>query len=234
MATVAAIMRAQLMEVPFENLDIQAGRTISMNADDIVDKIIGRYRGGYCFEVNGLFSMALEALHIPYRLIAARPMTHQGIRKPKTHMALVVQCDDEHWLCDCGFGGYGIRAPLRLSRPGVSVDQDGEFFKVSLSDEGELTLSSLVHDVWEDQYAFDLTPHHWIDFIPANYYNSTHPDSLFVKKLLIVRCTDTGRKILFGNSLKIVEGGRTEKLFLHADNRAQILREHFGLTWPLA
>lgn len=55
-------MQQQLFTVPFENLDVQRGKTVSMVPEDIVEKIVHQGRGGYCYEVNGLFSMALEAL----------------------------------------------------------------------------------------------------------------------------------------------------------------------------
>jgi N-hydroxyarylamine O-acetyltransferase len=102
-------MRRQLFNVPFENLDVQAGKGVSMVPEMIVEKVIGRGRGGYCYEVNGLFAMALRALGIDYHLVACRPMTYPVVR-PRTHMALVVQLEDEPWLCDLGFGSYGIRA----------------------------------------------------------------------------------------------------------------------------
>ena len=227
--TVAGMMRCQLCSVPFENLDIQAGRIISLAPDDIVEKIVERRRGGYCFEVNGLFAMALDALQIPYFFIAARPLTHQGIRRPKTHMAIIVRLDGEQWLCDCGYGGYGIRAPMCLDALDGEVNQDGEIFMLSRLNEHELVLQTRVHDVWEAQYAFDLAEQSWVDFAPAHHYNSTHPDSLFFRKLLVVLCTATGRKILFGNSLKISADGHHEKHHVSAENRAVILRDEFDL-----
>ena len=230
LSTVTAMMRVQLLTIPFENLDIQAGKIISLKPGDIVEKLLDRHRGGYCFEVNGLFSMALDALQIPYFFVAARPLTHHGIRKPKTHMAVVVKIKGEKWLCDCGFGGYGIRAPMRLSLLDTEVNQDGEIFMLSLLNEQEMVLKTKVQDVWEVQYAFDLSVHNWADFEPANYYNCTHHDSLFVRKLLVVLCTPTGRKILFGNSLKIIDNGHQTKHHLKVENRAALLRDEFGLV----
>ena len=58
--------------------------------------------------------MALEALGIPYQFVAAQPMIYP-VRKPETHMAIIVKTDGEEWLCDLGFGSYGIRAPMRLN-----------------------------------------------------------------------------------------------------------------------
>ncbi len=45
-ATLTEIMRCQLFSVPFENLDIQAGKIISLVPEEIVEKILSRRRGG--------------------------------------------------------------------------------------------------------------------------------------------------------------------------------------------
>lgn len=228
-ATVTELMRCQLMRIPFENLDVQAGKIISIKPDDIVEKLLYRQRGGYCYEVNGLFALALEALQIPYFLIAARPFSHSG-KKPKTHMALIVQLQGEKWLCDLGFGGHGIRAPMRLSLLDTEVNHDGELFMLSQENEHELVVKAQASHGWEQQYAFDLTPQKWIDFGPANYYNCTHPDSLFVRKLLVVLCTPVGRKILFGNTFKQVGNEPQTRQLLTTENRAALLLEQFGLV----
>lgn len=92
-ATLHALMRHQLFAVPFENLDVQAGKIVSLVPEDIAGKILGGARGGYCYEVNGLFAMALQALGISYRFVAARPMFYPA-RRPRTHMALVAEVED--------------------------------------------------------------------------------------------------------------------------------------------
>lgn len=230
LACVTKMMRCQLQSVPFENLDIQAGKIISLDHDDIAEKILHRQRGGYCFEVNGLFAMALDALQIRYFFIAASPLTHHNVRKPKTHMAVVVQFDDGQWLCDCGYGGYGLREPVRIDLLDTEIRQDDDAFMLSRMGEQEIVLKSKVQGVWEAQYAFDLMPQDWTDFAGANHYNSTHHDSLFVRKLLVVLCTLTGRKILFGSALKILENAQQIKHHVTPENRQEILRREFGLV----
>jgi len=230
LSCVTTMMRCQLHSVPFENLDIQAGKIISLNRDAIAEKILYRQRGGYCFEVNGLFAMALEALQMSYFFIAASPLTHHNVRKPKTHMAVVVRFGDELWLCDCGYGGYGLREPIRIGLLDTEVSQDNDSFMLSRFGEQEIVLKAKVQGVWEAQYAFELTQQDWADFAGANHYNSTHHDSLFVRKLLVVLCTLTGRKILFGSTLKILEHGQLVKLHVTPENRQEILRREFGLV----
>jgi N-hydroxyarylamine O-acetyltransferase len=227
-ATLVEMMRCQLFSVPFENLDVQAGKIVSLVPEEIVDKIIGRNRGGYCFEVNGLFAMALEALGISYRFVAARPMMYP-VRKPKTHMAIVVKADGEEWLCDLGFGSYGIRAPLRLNILDAEIKQDFDTFMLSKANEREYLLQALVEGKWADQFAFDLYPQEWIDFVPANYLSSTHPDAIFVQKLVVVLHNPKGRESLSGDILKTVTEGRVEKQTVRTEDKEAILSSRFRL-----
>lgn len=228
-ATVTNMMRCQLFSVPFENLDVQAGKVVSLVPEEIVDKILNRNRGGYCYEVNGLFAMALQALGIPYQFVAARPMFYP-VKRPKTHMAIVLKLDGEEWLCDLGFGSYGIRAPMRLNILDVNVKQDSDTFMLSKTTEHEYLLKALVEGEWANQFAFDLSPQEWIDFTPANYLNSTHPDAIFVKKLLVVLHNPAGRTIYFDNILKTIKNGKVEKLSIAPENRDAILADKFKLT----
>jgi N-hydroxyarylamine O-acetyltransferase len=227
-ATITGMMRCQLFSVPFENLDVQAGKIVSLVPEEIVDKIIGRNRGGYCFEVNGLFAMALEALGIPYQFVAARPMMYP-VRKPKTHMAIVVKADGEEWLCDLGFGSYGIRAPMRLNLLEAEIRQDFDTFMLSKVNDREYLLRALVDGEWADQFAFDLSPQEWIDFAPANYLSSTHPDAIFVQKLVVVLHNPKGRESLSGDILKTITEGRIEKQTIRSEDTTSILSERFRL-----
>jgi N-hydroxyarylamine O-acetyltransferase len=228
-STLRMLMRSQLFSVPFENLDVQAGKVVSLVPEEIVEKILRHRRGGYCYEVNGLFAMALESLGIPYQFIAARPMFYP-VRRPRTHMAVVAKLEGELWLCDLGFGSYGIREPMRLSLLDTEVKQDNDFYKLSKTGEHEYLLQARVDGEWSNQYGFDLSPHEWVDFVPANYFNSTHPDTIFVQKLLVVLHNPTGREILLDDVLKTVCNGETTKRNVTKDERAALLKDRFGLV----
>ena len=227
--TLQALMRHQLFSVPFENLDVQAGRVVSLQPEHIADKLLRRGRGGYCYEVNGLFAMALEALGIRYQFVAARPMFYTA-RRPRTHMALVAYVDGRRWLCDLGFGSYGIRAPIDLDALDTDITQDLDTFRLSCDERGEYLLQAKVEGVWTNQYGFDLSPQEWIDFVPANYLNSTHPEAIFVQKLVVVLHRPDGRLILIGDVLKTVTQGRVEKRQLARQEVAEVLAACFGLS----
>jgi len=227
--TLKGIMQAQLFSVPFENLDVQAGKTVSLAPEDIYRKIVEHRRGGYCYEVNGVFSMALAALGIPCRLVAARPMTYP-VRRPKTHMAIVAEIGGEQWLCDLGFGSYGIREPLHLGVLDREIRQGPAGFMLTKSAEGEYLLQSLSEGKWMSLYEFNLSAQERVDFEPANYLNATHPDSIFVRALMVVLQTPTGKKVLHGDRFRVVSGSSVEERLVSPEEIPGLLEREFSLS----
>jgi N-hydroxyarylamine O-acetyltransferase len=226
--SITKIMQCQLFNVPFENLDVQAGKSISLAANDIVDKIINRNRGGYCYEVNGLFALVLQEMGIPYLFVAARPLV-TPIENPKTHMAILATIEGEDYLIDLGFGGNGIREPLKLSALDTEIKQGFETFSLLKTEENDYLLKTLINDEWANLYSFDLSPQEWIDFKPANHYNSTHPDSFFTQNLIVVLQNPLGKKILFRNAIKSIANGETETYTFENEDYEAILNKEFNL-----
>lgn len=226
--TLAELMRCQLFNVPFENLDVQAGKVVSIAPQDIVNKIVYQPRGGYCYEVNGLFAMALTALGIEYYFVGARPMFYP-MRWPKTHMVVIAKIAGEEYLCDVGFGSFGIRAPFPLSEINQPVQQDDDIFKLVCTDNKNYVLQALIDGEWVNQFEFDLYPYQLLDFIPANFFNSKNPDTLFVQKLLVVKHNPNGRKILLGTRLKTIEQGVTHSVDIAPHEIGVVLEKEFGL-----
>ncbi|GGY77537.1 N-hydroxyarylamine O-acetyltransferase [Cellvibrio zantedeschiae] len=228
LATLTALMRGQLFNVPFENLDVQAGKLVSIEPQNIVNKIVYHPRGGYCYEVNSLFAMALAELQIDYDLIGARPMFYPT-RWPKTHMVVVAKLAGESYLCDVGFGSFGLRIPFPLSKINQIVQQDDDYFKLLCEDGKNYILQALVDGEWVSQFEFDLYPHDLLDFIPANYFNSKNPDTVFVQKLLVVKHNPRGRKILLGTRLKTIEQGITKLEDYALQDIPLLLKQEFGI-----
>jgi N-hydroxyarylamine O-acetyltransferase len=164
---------------------------------------------------------------VEWQFVAARPMFYPA-KRPRTHAALVVKLDGAEWLCDLGFGSYGIREPLRLDVLDTPMKQDFDTFMLSRED-GDFILKAQVEGEWQQQYGFNLCPVEWIDFAPANWLNSTHPDTVFTQKPLIVHFTADGRNILFGDSFKRVSGQAVSKRTVTSAEQAAILAEYFGL-----
>ncbi|MEG3179364.1 arylamine N-acetyltransferase family protein [Sphingomonas sp. LT1P40] len=104
------------MSVPFENLDVQLGRTLGISLDAAFDKIVTRRRGGWCYEQNGLLGWALAQIGFDVQ------RTHAGVRRAEmgdamlgNHLTLIVALDGQLWLVDAGFGGSQAK-PIPLSK----------------------------------------------------------------------------------------------------------------------
>jgi len=58
------LQKYQLCKVPFENLSLHYSQTklLSLEPDDLFEKIVVRNRGGYCMEVNHFFGCMLKSM----------------------------------------------------------------------------------------------------------------------------------------------------------------------------
>ncbi len=233
LSTLTALMRCHLFTIPFENIDVQQKRFVSLTPEDVVNKVIYSQRGGYCYEVNGIFAMALTAIGFKYQFCGARPMFYPTLR-PKTHVVLVVDINDEKFICDLGFGSFGIRAPLSLTQLNQTIEQDYDQFELSKLDQDTYLVKAKVENEWKNQFCFDLYPMQWIDMTLPNYFNSTNPDTIFVQKLLAVKHNPDGRSILLGNQLKRYIQGCIEVTDINQNDIPAILKSEFAIDYPVA
>ena len=92
-ATLHALQQAHLLAVPFENLDIHLGRPIVLDQTALFDKIVARRRGGFCYELNGLFAVLLRELGFEVTLLSAGVARASGGFGPEyDHLTLLVDC----------------------------------------------------------------------------------------------------------------------------------------------
>jgi N-hydroxyarylamine O-acetyltransferase len=188
--TLVALQRAHLLAVPFEALDCFLEIPIRLEPGALFDKVIIRRRGGFCYELNGLFGELLSALGFRVRRLAARPFTAGapgGLAPPFAHMALLVELD-RRWLTDVGFGFF-TREPLDVDRREIQI-AGGRQYRVS-EEEGGLVVEDLgMARRWG--YAFTLTPHALGDYAEQCRIYSTDPESGFVKRAVVSRAFEDG------------------------------------------
>ena len=229
-ATLLSVHEAHALAVPFENLDIQLGRPIRLEVEHLVDKIVTRRRGGYCFEQNALFAAALEALGFAVTRLSARVDMGVPEPTPRTHMLLEVEAGGETHLCDVGFGADGLYRPLPL-RPGEH-ESGGDRYRLAAA-EGSYTLALERGGEWRAQYHFTREPQFAVDFEVANWFTSTHPRSKFVQTLTAQKLEPGRRWRLRDRDLILVEGGEeTRSTVGSAEELLEILRRTFGLDFP--
>ncbi len=205
--TLAAIHRAHMLAVPFENLDIPLGRPIVLSLPALYDKIVRRRRGGFCYELNGLFAWLLERLGFDVGMISARVFDGGSPGPDFDHMALVV-CTQGNWIADVGFGD-SFSDPLPLT-DGVEADQHGSTYRLIASDT-RWRIDRRRDAEWEPQYDFSLTLRAIGDFAPMCRHHQTSPDSTFTRKAVCSLATPDGRVTLSSGRLITTTGGRREE-----------------------
>lgn len=230
LATLTALHRAHVDAIPFENLEIQMGGAVTLDAEALQAKMVSRRRGGYCFEQNSLFASALSSIGFALQTCEARVRQNAaGITRPRTHMVLNVQCEGREWLADVGFGGDGLVEPLAID--GSHAVQAGAVYRVAT--EGPLSvLQRQVGGTWEDLYAVLPDPVYAIDFEMANWFTSTYPRSPFVLNLTSQRITNGTRHILRNLTYTIAQGSEIRTQEITRAELVPLLRGVFGLDVP--
>ncbi|GAA3099255.1 N-hydroxyarylamine O-acetyltransferase [Kribbella aluminosa] len=191
-----SLHRAHVLAIPFENVDVVLGTHPGISLDAIQAKLVGRQRGGYCYEHALLFGAALEQLGFDVVRRVARVQPHKS--GPRTHALLKVGVDGEEFLADVGFGaGQLYPTPLK---DGVVVDQAG--WDHRLTHDGDVwTLSKQTPDGWIPQHASNDEPVRPIDYEVYHHYVSTHPNSPFTGRPVVMRVAEGEVRRLVGDTL---------------------------------
>ena len=220
-----------LQHIPYENIDVFCHRGVKLDPETLTRKILLRRRGGYCFEQNGLFFMALTALGFKCHPNMAR--VHRNRPQPggRTHQINLVELDGETWVCDVGFGGSGFRHPLPLQAD-KEVEQMGEIYRFHESDPHGFYLQKKMGGEWQPLYTFRVEPALPIDMEIANFYTANSADHVFLNAIMGTRMTDRGRVTLSDHTFKIFDLTRgTLQRAVVTDFAAYLdhLREHLSV-----
>jgi len=231
--TLHGLHLAHLLSVPFENLDIDLNQPIQLSEEALWDKIILRKRGGFCYELNGLFARFLKQLGFDVTYLNARVFNREGeLGIGFDHLALLVKIPQEptRWLADVGFGD-SFTEPLSFEMGNEQV-QGLRSYRLEQTTEGYITWQKNYDGTWERQYFFDLQPHNFPDeYEVACLYHQTSPKSSFTRASIISRATPEGRISLEDGSLIITTNGqREERLVPDREEYQALLKEHFGVV----
>ncbi len=232
--TLDALLRAHNHTVPFENLDVQLGKTLTTGVEDAYDKIVKARRGGWCYEQNGLFGWALSQIGFDVQRIAASVMrASRGPAAHANHLTLLVSLPDDEarWLVDVGFGGSLLR-PIRLEE----ATHHHAPFTVGLRQ-----LDDGCWQYWESlgdgEFSFDF------EHGPADEhamsercrYLQTSPESGFVQNFVCQLRRPDSHIALRGRVVTVVEpGGKRKRLLDSADELVATLSDEFQLIVPEA
>ena len=220
--------RCHLYTVPFENLDIAFQIPIMLEPDRLYDKIVVHHRGGFCYELNGLFCELLLALGFRVSMLSGCVRREDGGFGPEfDHMLLKVELPDP-WLADVGFGESFVD-PLPL-RAGAEEAENGHLFGVT-PENGGWELYRRDSDGTEvPLYRFSDIARQLPEYMPMCEYHQTSPESSFTRRRICTIAKPDGRITLAG--MRLIEtknGGRREALLINEAELHRCLNEQFGM-----
>ncbi|GCC43583.1 hypothetical protein chiPu_0027380 [Chiloscyllium punctatum] len=243
-----AIHQQHLLAVPFGSLAIHCGEHIELVLPAVYQKVVIQRRGGFCYELNGLFSWLLQGLGYQVQLVSGRVRNSftQRLGPPRDHLLLLVRVGEGgehcHWLCDVGFGN-SFRWPLPLEDGHLERQENGLFHLRLTSSRGggdwqlrRYPLSSPGPTAEPDAtlYAFSTEPRAWGDFRAMCRYHQTSPSSIFACKSFCCLhlpgglITYRGRRLI--ETEFSAEGDRQATRELTDEEIPRVLKERFGIV----
>ena len=230
--SLAALHRAHIAAIPFENLDVVLGRGISVELEQVEGKLVGRSRGGYCYEHATLFGAALERVGFQVDRVLARTGDPLESPRPRSHLVLLASSPStgERWLADVGFGS-GLLAPLALVADGPH--QQGAWAYELVQGQGlrDTAWRLREHDGsrWTTVLTFTEEPSYAVDVEVANENTSTSPKSPFTQRPIVVVKDETQVQRLLGRILTVERPGQpTVREVLTDSGMERLLDEVFG------
>lgn len=226
-----AIQQSHLCTAPYENIDILNKKRLSMEPRALYEKIVLKRRGGYCFELNGAYSLLLRSLGYNVTDLFGRfLMGEQGIPM-RRHRVLVVTVEERRFLCDVGVGIPMPRTPIELL-PDIVQPQQFCSYKLTRDD----TLGWVLHELhkgdWRALYCFTEEPQLPVDFVAVSYFCENAPESIFNKDVMLAIRTPEGRITMDGMTLKFFKNesefvSQTE--MRDADEQRAAMKQYFGI-----
>jgi len=233
--TLRGLHIAHLRAVPFENLDIHLGRPIVLDEERLFDKIVRRHRGGFCYELNGLFATLLREIGFEVTMLAARFPPEKGHAEGSEfdHLTLLVRGNDfaKPVLADVAAGRGSFAFPLAFE---MEREQDqpeaGSAFRLLPEEDAVRVWRRPAGDDWLPEYCFTLIPRRLSDFEEGSQYHQTSPESGFTRGRLATLMTPTGRITLSDRRLiATIHGQRTERALDDEAAVQQTLATVFGI-----
>jgi N-hydroxyarylamine O-acetyltransferase len=223
----AGLQRAHLLAVPFDALDCHLGNRVTVEPEDAYRKVVEHRRGGFCFELNGLFAELLAHLGFEVTRLAARPFVADGaLAPPFAHLALDVHLD-RRWLVDVGFGFDFAVEPLDLDARDEQRRDDQRFL---IAPDGDALVVEEIGASPRNGYRLEPEPVEQGAFAERCRIYSTDPEAGFVRDGPVMkRFPDGGVRVTRSKLTSSRPGGVSRPIADEDDWRAE-LASQFGLA----
>ncbi len=227
--TLKRLQRAHLLAVPFENLDIHWKRPIKLDLATFHTKIVTNKRGGFCYELNGLFNELLVSHGFETRFVSARVFNGKDHGPEFDHAAIIVKIGADEYLTDVGFGAFTTE-PLRLIVEEEQHDPSGTFV-IRKRDDDYYDVLKGDAGMFRSEYIFRDISRELGEFSEMCDFQQFSPESHFTKGKLCSIMTETGRKTLTENSFIVTSNGEKNERPLDSEEEFyEVLSREFGIA----
>lgn len=230
-AQLKRVHRCQCTSIAFEDISSFCHREVSLDREKLFDKIINHPRGGYCFELNGLFGHLLDAMGYNVTPVICRIITPAGEIRPLSHRINLVRLEGKTWICDVGYGAGGWIEPVLLF-PGLPQEIGGDIYTVQPMENGWYRVDWQHGESSRCVLMFPLAAAIPEDFEISSYFQARSENSTFVKNLMCRRPFEGGAVSIMNNRFKMDRDGEIATEVLTSDNVAEILKTHFFVELP--
>ena len=229
---------------PYENLDVTYfNREISLIPEKMMKKILLGKRGGYCFELNGLFCILLKTLGFDAWMCPSRQLRHkEPTDVPVAHCGVLTYIDDRVWYSDVGYGGPVPSESIEVQTDGIQCISGEKFQfrhggissqdRVAAHQKNGWLILDRFH--WKDdteqiESVIQVlpVPHYLKDFYASNRLRS-EGDSAFKNRQASLR-TDSGYRNLLENTVHIHENGTDTILNFTEKELSEVLKTYFDI-----
>lgn len=210
--------------VPFENLDIHLDNPIVLDQERIYEKIVQQQRGGFCYELNGLFGQLLKELGFNVKYLATRVIEEGHTPSDFDHLTLCVEIQGKQYIVDVGFGAF-ILHPLLFDLEVIQIDPLGSFLIHKNDDNFLICKVTGTQEI--PQFEFTLKDRSLDEFKDRSLYYQKDEGSHFRKKMMISKATREGRVTLTLDTFKISKDDSEERVSVHDQAHFETLLVHY-------
>jgi len=209
-STLFSLHQAHLYNIPFEDLNIHYNIPIILETNKLYQKVITEKRGGFCYELNGLFIELLKEIGFKTTLISAKVIDKHGKVGVKFDHAAIIVDLEKRWLIDVGFGGDSFVLPKELKLGVIQKDVHDHYKFEKYSEEEWLLSFSSDGENFSKQYVFSFEEQALANFESECQRKQTQEDGYFKMNLMCTKATTEGRISIYNDRLTINNRGGKE------------------------
>jgi N-hydroxyarylamine O-acetyltransferase len=221
------LVRRHVATFAFSSVGPRLGDDLPLEPEALLDRILVRRRGGYCFEHNGLLFEVLDEIGYRPRLVLARVLLSGNPHPALTHRVNLVELDGAQLVVDVGFGAPGPHLAVPLG--GAVVGSSWRRFRVVETRPGAWCMQTLAGDDWLALYRFELHEYGTSDVELGHFWSHRSPQASFPHVLVASRILDDEVRSLRDRDYRVLRPAGEEQRTVADDDLRRLLHDELDV-----